>query len=163
MWGIDHKLWANLQERGHLDAIGVRNNKSGRKAGRYSERLVMDVIQAASFGVQLALIREVGLTNADAMRLALQAKEEIEKLFATPGPIGSKTILYALTTGKDNPEWIPVNKDTFVVSVDQSLKGRPWIVIDVMHYVAEVSAYVIARTDPEGYAKWKAKKQAEKN
>jgi hypothetical protein len=93
MWGLSQNEWRTLQQRKLVD--------STEKPHGTTKRTVMSVVQAISLGMQMALVKDLGLSYGDAQELVREASVEVKKMFLSPEP-ARHTLLYAVTKhGRD--------------------------------------------------------------
>ena len=153
LWGLTQNEWRTLQQRKLVD--------SSEKPHGTTKRTVMSIVQAISLGIQMALVKEIGLSYGDAHNLVREVSGEVEKLFLAPEP-ARRALLYAVAKQgpNDRPVWMPITPDSLVSTVDAKLGGA-WVVLDVVHYVNKVCDE-IAERDPQ-YKKWLARKIAGDN
>lgn len=153
LWGLNQNEWRTLQQRKLVD--------STEKPHGTTKRTVMSVVQAISLGMQMALVKEIGLSYGDAQHLVREASIEVEELFLAPKP-ERRAVLYAVTKHGPNgkPVWMRITPDSLVSTVEAKLGGA-WVALDVVFYVNKVCDEIAAR-DPR-YAKWLARKIAGDN
>jgi hypothetical protein len=143
MWSLSSNEWKTLQQRKLVDS-SVAENK----------RLFMSFLQAVQLGVQMDLIRKVGLGYADALDLAREAAKEVNRVFFTseePVPPGT-VVLFAFT--KSGPK----GKAAFMRIAPQMFQkeqykitaklGPAWAMLDVGHYLK----HVLQEFEPERVA-----------
>ena len=153
LWGLSQNEWRTLQQRKLVD--------SSEKPHGTTKRTVMSIVQAISLGMQMALVKEIGLSYGDAHNLVREASTEVEQLFLAPEP-ARRALLYAVAKQGPNgkPVWMRITPDSLVTTVDSTLGGA-WVVLDVVYYVNKVCDEIALR-DPK-YKTWLARKLARDN
>lgn len=154
LWGLSLRDWGALQSRKLIDATEVPT-KNGKGV-----RLIMDIIQASQLGLQLALVREVGLSYKDAQACARECAADIAAYIGSDEQGGE--LVYAVTMADGKPaKWLKTSRDTTVGEVEDFFEGRLYVGLDVFLYAEQAAIDALKRPGREAeLERWNARKKA---